>query len=131
MEGLLDVQPRTCLTTPDRHGSVRAMAIIQNVEIVLRFYKVRQDLGIRPFIVAESRPGVKILEESPLHGLTVDGTPAPDHLALRDVDLSLLFSDGALQGPIVFRVLGFCISGVAELYFVRQMGWIRVIRPRF
>src|SRR5262249_26101350 len=127
MEGLLNVRPRTGLTAPDGHGSVRAMAIIQNVQIVLRFYKVRQYLGIRPFIVAESGPGVKILGESSLHGLTVDRTPAPDHLALRDVDLSLLLGDGAPQGPIVFRVLGFCIAGMAELYFVRQLGWIRVI----
>src|SRR5215831_17128172 len=116
MEGLLDVRPRTCLTTPDGHGSVRAMAIIQNVEIVLRFYKVRQDLDIRPFIVAESRPGVKILGESPLHGLPVDGTPAPDHLALHNVDLPLLLGDGAPQGPIVFRVLGFC-SGYGRTLF--------------
>src|SRR5215471_3288124 len=103
------------------------MEIILNVEIMLRFPKVRQYLGIRPFIVAERSPGVKILGESPLHGLTVDGTPSPDHLALRDVDLPLLLGDGAPQGPIVFRVLGFCIAGMAELYFVRQMGWIRVI----
>src|SRR5215467_668276 len=102
MEGLLDVRPRTCLTTPDGHGSVRAMAIIQNVEIVLRFDKVRQDLGIRPFIFAESRPGVKILGEAPLHSLTVDGRSSPDHLALRYVDLPLLLSDGASQGPVVF-----------------------------
>src|SRR5215471_16073838 len=124
MEGLLDVRPRTCLTTPDGHGSVRAMAIIQNIEIMLRFYKVRQDLGIRPFIVAESRPGVKILRESPLHGLPVDGTPAPDHLALGDVDLPLLLSDGAPQGPIVFRVWGFGKACVAELHIVRKLGWI-------
>jgi hypothetical protein len=42
------------------------MEIIQHVEIVLRFDKVRQDLGIRPFLGAERRPGVKILRESPL-----------------------------------------------------------------
>src|SRR6266853_4898700 len=107
------------------------MAIIPNVEIMLRSSKVRQDLGIRPFIVAESSPGIKILREAPLHGLTVDGRPAPDHLALRDVDLPLLLGDGAPQGPVVFRVWGFGKSGVAELDVVRQIGWIRVIRPRF
>src|SRR5215831_20211325 len=107
------------------------MEIILNVEIVLRFSKVRQYLGIRPFRVAESGPGVKILGESPLHGLTVDGTPASDHLALRDVDLALLLGDGAPQGPVVFRVWSFGISCVAELYFVRQQGWIRVIGPCF
>src|SRR5215471_12748016 len=131
MEGLLNVRPRTCLTAPDGHGSVRAMAIIQNVQIVLRFYEVRQDLGIRPFIVAESGPGVKILGESPLHGLPVDGTPSPDHLALRDVDLPLLLSDGAPQGPVVLRIWSFGKACVAELYFVRKMGWVRVIRPSF
>ena len=83
------------------------MEVILNVEIMLRFSKVRQDLGIRPFIVAESSPGVKILGESPLHGLTVDGTPSPDHLALRHVDLPLLLGDGSPQGPVVFRVFGF------------------------
>ncbi len=98
---------------------------------MLRFSKVRQDLGIRPFIVAERRPGVKILGESPLHGLTVDGRPSPDHLALRHVDLPLLLGDGAPQGPVVFRVWGFGKSCVAELDFVRKMGWIRVIRPSF
>ena len=98
---------------------------------MLRFAKVRQDLGIRPFIVAERRPGVKILGEAPLHGLTVDGRPSPDHLALRDVDLPLLLGDGAPQGPVVFRVRGFCKACVAELDVVRKMGWIRVIRPSF
>jgi hypothetical protein len=105
--------------------------LILNVEIMLRFSKVRQDLSIRPFIIAESSPGVKILGESPLHRLTVDGRPSPDHLALRHVDLPLLLSDGSPQGPVVFRVWGFCKSGVAELYFVRKIGWIRVIRPSF
>src|SRR5688572_7121668 len=107
------------------------MEIILHVEIMLQFSKVRQDLGIRPFIVAESSPGVKILGESSLHRLTVDGTPSPDHLALRDVDLPLLLGDGSPQGPVVFRVFGFCKSCVAELYFVRKLGWIRVIRPSF
>src|SRR5262249_62359450 len=103
------------------------MEIILNVEIVLRFSKVRQYLGIRPFRVAESRPGVKILGESPLHGLTVDGTPSPNHLALRDVDLPLLFGDGAPQGPVVLRIWSFGKACVAELYFVRKMGWVRVL----
>src|SRR5215470_10772646 len=98
------------------------MAIIQNVEIVLRFDEVRQDLGIRPFIVAESRPGVKILGEAPLHSLTVDGRPTPDHLALRHVELPLLLGDGTPQGPVVFRVWGFSKACVAELYFVRKLG---------
>src|SRR4029453_17929847 len=89
MESLLDGRPGTRLPAPDRQGSVRAMAIILNVEITLRFSKVRQYLGIRPFIVAESRPDVKILGEAPLHGLTVDGRPSPDHLALRYVHLPL------------------------------------------
>src|SRR5207245_6510112 len=65
MEGLLDGRPGTGLPTPDGQGSVRAMELILNVEIMLRFAKVRQDLGIRPFLVAERRPGVKILGESP------------------------------------------------------------------
>src|SRR5262245_16091062 len=103
------------------------MEIILNVEIMLQFSKVRQDFGIRPFIVAERSPGVKILGESPLHGLTVDGTPSPDHLALRYVDLPLLFGNCSPQGPVVFRVFGFCKSCVAELYFVWKIGWIRVI----
>src|SRR5712691_13359079 len=72
MEGLLDGRPGPGLTAPDGQGSVRAMAIILHVEIMLRFSKVRQDLGIRPFLVAESSPGVKILGEAPLHGLPVD-----------------------------------------------------------
>src|SRR5918996_2187171 len=107
------------------------MEIVANVEIMLRFSKVRQYPGIRPFIVAESSPGVKILGESPLHCLTVDGTPSPDYLALRHVDLPLLLGDGSPQGPVVFRVWGFCKSGMAKLYFVRKFGRIRVIRPRF
>ncbi len=41
--------------------SVRSMEIIPNVEIMLRFSEVRQYLVIRPFIVAERGPGVKIL----------------------------------------------------------------------
>src|SRR5262249_10178046 len=93
--------------------------------------KVRQDLGIRPFIVAESSPGVKILGESSLHGLTVDGRPTPDHLALRHVDLPLLLGDGAPQGPVVFRVWGFGKAWGAELYVVRKLGWIRIVRPSF
>src|SRR6267142_3800439 len=107
------------------------MELILNVEIMLQFSKVRQDLGIRPCIIAESSPGVKILGESPLHGLTVDGRPSPDHLALRDVDLPLLLGDGAPQGPVVCRVWGFCKSCVAELNVVRKIGWIRVIWPSF
>jgi len=37
--------------------------IILNVEITLRFAKERQDLVIRPFVIAERRPGVEILGE--------------------------------------------------------------------
>ena len=75
--------------------------IILNVEITLRFAKARQDLFIRPFIVAESRPRVEILRETPLHSLTVDRRPAAGHLALRDVDLALLLGDGAPQSPVM------------------------------
>src|SRR5687768_3663757 len=89
MEGFLDVGPGTRLTAPYGHGSFCPVEIILDVEIVLRFSKVRQYLGIRPFFVAERSPGVKILGQSPLHGLTIDGRPTPDHLALRHVDLPL------------------------------------------
>src|SRR5882672_7161480 len=115
MEGLLDSRPGPGLPAPDGQGAVRAMAIIHNVEIMLRFAKVRQDLRIRPCRVAERRPGVKILGEAPLHGLPVDGRPAPDYLALRHVDLALLLGDGAPQGPVVLRVGGFGKASVAEL----------------
>src|SRR5216684_8774370 len=102
MESLLDGRPGTRLTAPDGNRSVRAVAIIVlNVEITLRFAKIRHDLVIRPFVVAESRPGVEILGESPLHSLTVDRRPSPDHLALRHVDRPLLLGDGSPQGPIV------------------------------
>ena len=76
--------------------------VVLNVEIVFRFAKVRQDLVVRPFVVAEPRPGVEILGESALHRLTVDRRPAADHLALRDVDFALLLGDGAPQGPVVY-----------------------------
>src|SRR5271170_6511621 len=78
MESLLDGRPGTCLTAPDRHRTVRAMAIVVlNVEIVFRFAKVRQHLVVRPFIIAKSRPGVEILGKSALHGLTVNRHPPP------------------------------------------------------
>src|SRR5438105_7237350 len=96
MERLLDGRPGTRLTAPDRHRSVRAMAVIVlDVEIAFRLAEIRQDLVIRPFVVTESRPGVVILGEAALHGLTVDRRPAADHLALGDVDLPLLLGDGA------------------------------------
>ena len=57
--------------------------------------------------------------------------PPPDHLALGNVDLPLLLSDGTPQGPVVFRVWGFGKACVAKLDVVRKIGWIRVIRPRF
>src|SRR5205814_9885228 len=101
VESLLEGRPRTCLTAPDGHRSVRAMAIILNVEVMLRFAKIRQDLVIRPFIVAERRPGVEIFGEAALHRLTVDGRASPDHLALRNVDRPLLLGDGTSQGPVV------------------------------
>src|ERR1700730_220279 len=132
MESLLYRGPRPRLTASDGHRSVRAMAIIiLNVEITLRFAKERQDLVIRPFVVAESRPRVEILRETPLHSLTVDRRPAAGHFALCDVDLALLLGDGAPQGPVVLRVLGFGKAGVAKLDFVRNVGRIRIIRPRF
>ena len=90
MKRLLDGRPRAGLTAPDRHRPVRAMAIIVlDVEIALRFAEVRHDLVIRPFVVAERRPGIEILGEAPLHRLAVDRRPAADHLALRDVDRAL------------------------------------------
>src|SRR5262249_27565599 len=86
IEGLLDGRPGPCLTAPDGYRAIRAMEIILNIEIVLGFTEVRQDLVIRPFIVAERRPGIKILGETPLHGLPVDGRSTPNDLALRHVD---------------------------------------------
>src|SRR6516225_10621242 len=78
VECLLDRRRGTRLTAPDRNRSVRTVAIIiLDVEIALRFPKEGHDLVIRPFIVAESRPGIEILGKTPLHRLTVDGrTPA-------------------------------------------------------
>jgi len=67
MKRLLDGWPGTRLAPSDGHWSVRAVAIIiLNIEIALRFAKIRHDLLIRPFIVAESRPGVEILRETAL-----------------------------------------------------------------
>src|SRR6516162_4540030 len=102
MESPLDGRPGACLAPPDRHRSIRAVAvIILDIEIALRFAKIRQDLVIRPFIIAEGRPGVEILGEPPLHGLTVDRRPSADYLALRHMDRPLLLGDGAAQGPVV------------------------------
>src|SRR5260370_1415411 len=115
MESLLDGRPGTRLPASDGDRPVPAGAIIiLDVEITLRFAKVRQNLVIRPFIVAESRPGVEVLGEPPLHSLTVDGRASADYLALRDMDLPLLFGDGASQGPVVLRVQGFGKAGMAE-----------------
>jgi len=105
--------------------------IVLNIEIALRFAKVRQDLVVRPLIVAERRPGVEILGEPALHRLTVDRRTAPDHLALRDVDRPLLLGDRAAQGPVVLRIRSFGKAGVAELDLVRKSGWIGVIRAGF
>ena len=70
---LLNGRPGTRLAPSDGHWSVRAVAIIiLNIEIALRFAKIRHDPFIRPFIVTESRPRVEILREAALHGLTVD-----------------------------------------------------------
>src|SRR5215472_18663439 len=116
MESLLDGGPGTRLTAPDGHRSVRAVAIIiLDIEIAFRFAKIRQDLVIRPFIVAESRPRVEILGKAPLHSLTVDRRPAPDHPALCDVNRPLLLSNRAPQGPVVLRVWGFGKARVAKL----------------
>src|SRR5271154_6643251 len=73
MERLLDGRRQSCLATPDGNWSVRTVTIIiLNVEIALRFTKVRHDLFVRPLFVAESRPRVKILREPALHRLAVD-----------------------------------------------------------
>jgi hypothetical protein len=100
MESLL-MKARTCLTAPDGNGPSEPWHIVLDVEIALRFAKVRHDLFIRPFIIAESRPGVEILGEPALHGLTVDRRAAADHFALGDVDRALLLGDGTAQGPVV------------------------------
>ena len=102
MEGPLNGGHGTGLAAPDRHRSVRAVAIIVlDVEVALRSAEVRQHLVVRPFVVAERRPGVEILGESPLHGLAVDRRPAADHLALGHVDRPLLLGDGAAQRPVM------------------------------
>ena len=132
MERLLDRRDGPCLTTPDRDRPIRTVAIIVlNVEIALRFAKVRHDLFVGPFVIAESRPGVEILGESPLHRLAVDRRPAADHLALCDVDFALLLGDGPPQGPVVQRVRSFGKAGVAEFDVVREMSRIGVIRAGF
>src|ERR1700741_3872576 len=103
MKSLLDGRPGTRLAASDWHRSVRAMAIIiMNIEITLGLAKTRQDLLIRPFIGAESRPGGEILREAPFHGLTVDRCPTAEHLALRDMDLALFLGDRAVQSPVMF-----------------------------
>jgi len=66
MEGLLKSRPGPGLPATDGHGTVRTMEIILDIEVVLRFAKVRQDLVIRPLTVAERGPGVKILWETRL-----------------------------------------------------------------
>ena len=95
------------------------MELILNVEIMLRFSKVRQDLTYDHSSLRE-QPRSQNPRESPLHRLTVDGLD-PDHLALRHVDLPLSLSDG-LAGPSCVSSLGILQIWVAELYFVRKIG---------
>ena len=131
VEGLLDRRQWARPTASDRHRPIRAVAVIVlDVEIALRFAEVRHDLFIRPFVVAEGRPGVEILGKAALHRLTVDRRPAADHPALRDVDRTLLLGDRAAQRPVVLRVRGFGIACVAEPDLVRKMLRIGVIGPR-
>src|SRR5215470_5581432 len=132
MKSLLDGRPRGCLPAPDRHRPIRAMAVIVlDVEIALRFTEVGYDLFVRPFVAAESRPGVVILGEAALHGLTVDRRSAADPLALSDMDLPLLLGDRTPQGPSVFRVLGLGKSCMAEFDVVREMVRVGIVWPGF
>ena len=77
------------------------MTVILNVEITFRFAEVRQDLVVRPLIVAERGPGIEVLGKTALHRLAVDRRPATDHLALGDMNRPLFLGNGAAQSPVV------------------------------
>ena len=131
MESPLNVRPGPRLAPPYRHRPVRAVPVILNVQVALHLPVEGQHLVISPLIVSQRRPQIKILREPPLHCLPVDGRAAPNHLALGHVDFPLLLGDGSPQGPVVFRVRGFRVPGMAKLDFVRQVGKIGVVRSRF
>ena len=120
VEGFLDVRPRTRLTPAYRHGAVRAVVVVLDVQIALHLPVEGQDLCVGPLVVATGGPVVKVLGKAPLHRLAVDGRAAPNDLALGNVDFALLRGDGSPQRPVMYRVLGFRVPGAAELDVVGQ-----------
>ena len=104
------------------------MAIILEYRDCSDLRKYGRTLGIRPFLVAERRPGVKILGEAPLHGLPVDMTPitlpcatwiSPCSSVMVPRKAQLCFESGASANRVWPNLMS---SG----------SWgIRVIRPSF
>ena len=98
---------------------------------MLRLSEERQNLGVGPFVVAKGRPGIKVLRQTTLHRLAVNGRSTTNYPSLGYVNLALFLGDGPAQGPVVLRVLGFGIPGATKFNIVRDVIGIRIIRSCF
>ena len=130
-EGSLDRRLRVGDAATHRHGPLGAVKVVVNIQVVLHLAEERQHLGIGPLGVAHGGPVVVVLGQAALHGLSVDGRAAADHLALGDVDLALLLGGHAPEGPVVLRLRGLGVAGVAVFDLVRYPVVVRVVLAGF
>ena len=126
-EGPLYRRLRVGLSAPHRDGAIRPVKVVMDVQVVLHLAKERQHLGIGPLIIAHGGPVVIVLGQPALHGLAVDGGPTPDHFPLCHVDFALFLGGHPSQGPVVLRLGGLGVAGVAVFHLVRDVVEVRVI----
>src|SRR5262245_4321565 len=81
VESLLKRMPGGARKTAHRNRASRAMHVITDVQVRFQFPEVGQDLAIRPCVMAQSSPAIKIFREAPEKNHVVNGTGAAHYLA--------------------------------------------------
>ena len=132
IEGALRGLPGVARMAPHGQGAVTAVHVAApEIHVGFHLAKVRQNLGIRPFVVAPLRPLVIVLRGATQDNLPIDRTGATDRFATRHQHGFRLMGIGyASKGPVVRADKS--SGGVVTVF---QIGWqmrkLRIVWPGF
>jgi hypothetical protein len=115
-----------------RNRASSAMYVVLDVQVCFQFPEVGQDLAIRPCVIAQGSPAIKVFREAAEKNHVVNGTGAANHLATWRRSRSLLLVNGRVhERPVMGSVWLGCRLMAVILEFCRQVVQVRVVRARF
>jgi hypothetical protein len=132
IEGGLRGLPGVAWVSPHGQGAITAVhAAASQIQVGFHLAKVRQNLSVRPLVVAPLRPLVVVLRGATQDNLTVDRTGSTDRFAARHQHGFRLMGIGyAGKGPVVRANEGGG-SVIAVFQIGRKMYKLRIVWTSF